>query len=302
MRPQHRRRNSNAHIEALLNDVSALRLTLDTDLTVAAAAAESDRIDVAAEIIELDCAEVAKFAERATSKLTMASAEAEAAVADMPEQRRPTRRLRFAMAAAPVTLAAAAIIAVFGVSHTDNRVQAQSTTRPQLMATYTTFSELAASNRDPEKFAAIGRQLNNSLALLIAQAANDPRMASQALRILEAEQYLLTRNHPSGGDALLRQAQALVRQLQAKVPSSVLTLAPVPVAPHPPVLTLVVPTSSPTSDGRPTATTSPASKAPQPASTPSPQPSDASATTSPAPSPDPTFLWPFGENGHGDSH
>jgi hypothetical protein len=283
------RRSSNAHIDALLKDVSALRLTLDADLTVAAAAAEADRLDVAAEIVNVDRTEVAAFTERATSGLTMAAAE----YAVVPQQRALGLRHRLTLAAAPAVLAAATIVAVFGVAHGDNRVQQESASRPQLMATYTAFSELAENNSDPKRLVAIGRQLNISVAALIAQAATDPQMARQALRILEAEQILLSQHHPSGSAGLLEQARSLVRQLQARLPSSVLTVRPVPADPQPPVLTLIVPSSSPTSD--PTTSSKPApTKAPAPSASPTPDAPSDSGTTSPEPSPEPTAIWPFG--------
>ena len=305
-----RRRKSNERLDALLRDIASVRLTLDTDLTVAAAAADADRFDVAAEIVDFDTAELEAFADRALARLHLAEpqpvAESAERMAPAGPPKAATRR-RFAFMAAPAMLAAAAIVAVVGI--TGQGPQA-GVSRPQLEASYSALTALARSNTDPAKLVAIGQELNDSLAELIAAAAHDPAMAQQALRILEAEQLLLTRHHPYGGDTLLAQARALVRQLQQAVPGSVLRLAPP--APNgavspPGVLTVVVPTDAATQPAQgpaPAQTPAPATHSPasQPtAAAPTPEPTTGAATVNPQPSPQPSAIdpWPFGDTGFG---
>jgi hypothetical protein len=294
-------------LDALLRDVSTLRLTLDSDLTVAAAAAEADRLDVAAEIVDFDRAELAAFAERAIERLREADAEVAAAPV-RPQDATPTLRHRMALAAGPAMLAAAAVIAVVGLSGGSQGTPA-GVTRPQLMASYSAFSALVKSDNNPGRLVAIGHQLNASVEQLIAGAAHDPAKARQALRILEAEQYLLTQHHPSGSETLLAQARALVRRLQQTIPSSVLTVVPVRPAPvgtlAPPVLSVVVPTTSSTHTSKPAPTQTPAASQPPvqapPSAQPTPEPTSGEATVPPEPSPEPSSIdpWPFGDTGFG---
>ena len=302
MRHFRRRQRANERLDALLRDISSVRLTLDTDLTVAAAAAEADRFDLAAEIVDFDRAELVAFTERAFAEL-QAPDQQLAAVEARREKPKMVLHHRMAFAAAPAMLLAAAVIAVAGISN-GGQAKKPSVSRPQLMASYTALTQLARSNANPDQLVEVGQQLNNSVAQLIAAAAHDPAKAQQAMRILWAEQVLLTRHHPNGGDTLLAQARALVLKLQQTVPSSVLTLAPAP-APvgtvSPPVLTVVVPTATASAPAeQPAAKPTPApathSPAPQPSQAPTPQPTTGDATVNPEPSPKPTPIdpWPFG--------
>jgi hypothetical protein len=297
---------ANDRLDALMRDIAHLRLTLDTDLTVAAAAAEADRFDVAAEIVDVDRVELAAFGERAQEQLS--AAETKAAVVPTQRKRKPPLRNRIALTTAPAMLAAAGVIAVAAI--TGGGASERGMSRPQMMASYSALTALARSNDDPAQLVAIGSLLNDSVAALIAAAANDPAKAQQALRILEAEQMLLTRHHPSGGDTLLAQARALVQRLQQTVPESVLTIAhpPVPMGTtSPPAGFPVLLPSAPASGQpqRPTPTQTPAPAMPSPATSPppqqpSPQPTSGDATVSPQPTAiDP---WPFGTDGfHGNT-
>jgi hypothetical protein len=282
----------------LLRDVSTLRLTLDTDLTVAAAAAEADRVDVAAEIVDFDRHEIAAFSERATDRLREPAAHEAQPVAGSPRAR---IRHRVALAAAPAMLAAAAFIAVVSIngSGTGNPAN-HAVVQPRLMASYSRLTELARSNKDPAALVAVGHELNDSLAQLIAAAAHDPAKARQALRILEAEQQVLTVHHPTGASVLLAQARVLFRELQAAAPEVVgvpeqpasrpSTAAAAP-APQP-SLAVVAPTPLlPTPAPAPTVSPTPSPAA----QSPTPEPSTGTSTVPPGPSPQPTFIdpWPF---------
>ena len=300
-----RRRPTDARIDALLRDVSAVRLTLDADLTIAAAAAEMDRIDVAAELVDFDRDELAAFTARALGHLEEAPQPAHvvAATPKHAEQRGPWRH-RITLAAAPAMLAAAAAVALFTGTVKAPDQSPQGVTRTDLVASYTAFSQLAVSGKDPAGLAAQFHQLNRSVATLIAAAAHDPASALQALRILEAEQFLLTEHHPTGSVGMLAEARALVRRLQQTVPSSALTVARAPVASAPPadVLTVVIPSAA-AAPAQPTAAPIPAAThSPPPAAaaeaTPTPEPTSGDATVPPQPSPSPTLFdpWPFGNN------
>src|SRR3954470_10244478 len=136
---------TNERLDALLRDVSSLRLTLDTDLTVAAAAADADRMDVAAEIVDFDRAELAAFTELALSRLREEEATDDVVVVESERQKLALRH-RFALAAAPAMLAAAALIAVAGISHGGG--SAATVSRPELMASYSALTQLARDNND----------------------------------------------------------------------------------------------------------------------------------------------------------
>jgi hypothetical protein len=301
---------ANERVDALLRDIAHLRLTLDADLTVAAAAAEADRFDVAAEIVDFDRAELAAFAESAQEQLN--AAETQTAVVPKQHKHKPPLRNRIALTAAPAMLAAAGVIAVAAI--TGGGANDNGMSRPQMMASYSALTALARSNDDPAQLVAIGSELNDSVAALIAAAAGDPAKAQQALRILEAEQMLLTRHHPNGGETLLAQARALVQRLQQTVPASVLTLAhpPAPIGTLSPpagfsMLLPSAPASGQSQRAAPTRTPAPATHSAAtspPPQQPSPQPTTGFATVSPQPSPQPTAIdpWPFGTDGsHGNT-
>lgn len=289
------RRARDENLEALLRGVSDLRLTLDADLTVAAAAAEANRLDLAAEIVEFDRTELEAFAGAMERRVGRRGRPPELA------RKSPRVRLRqrFALAAAPAMLTAAAIVALVGMSNGTSKSSAGSI-QPQLVASYSALAELARTNRDPAALVAVGDQLNRSVAQLIAGAKQDPSKARLALRILIAEQQLLTARRPNGAETLLAQARALVRRLEQTVPTSMLKDVPAPmVRPS----SVSVPTalsaaavSTPPTQATPSpeqiATHSPA-PAPQP---PTPEPTSGEATVSPEPSPEPSFVdpWPFG--------
>jgi hypothetical protein len=301
-----RRRKRTERLDALLRDVSTLRLTLDTDLTIAAAAAEADRFDVAAEMIDHDRTELAAFAERVAGRLEPTAEPGAPETVPRPRSDRG-RKQRIAFAMAPAMLAVAAVVALFTIGSAQPRQTG--VTRSDLMASYTAFSQLAASDSDPARLAAVCHQLNASVATLIAAAAHDPASASQAARILWAEQVLLAEHHPQGAAALLAQAQALLMQLQQAVPSSTLTVAPAPAGspPSTQVLTVVIPPAAPSLPATlapahsPAPAASPAPVVP-PAARPTPEPSAGDATVDPQPSPSPTWVepWPFGDTGMGN--
>ena len=71
-----------ADLSALLGDIDALRLTLQTDLSLAAAALEEGAQDLAAELVDGDLTELRAFAARAGERLGRLDAEAEEAVPD----------------------------------------------------------------------------------------------------------------------------------------------------------------------------------------------------------------------------
>jgi hypothetical protein len=291
-----RRRHLDKNVEALLRDVSALRLTLDTDLTVAAAAAEADRLDLSAEIVELNRLELAAFADDAVARLGDTPPTCEPADVQPPAPHFSWRN-RIALTAAPAVVGAAALIIAIAMTGGAPRSTPE-TAQPRLVASYSTLTELARTNRDPAALIAVGRELNLSLSQLIAAAPHDAATAQQAFRILVAEQQLLKAHHPNGAAALLAQAAALVHELQQTVPMSVLvrTRPPTKRVVLPPVLPLpTAHASSPPADSghssAPTQSPSAETSPPPPA----PEPTSGDATVAPEPSPQPTSRdpWPF---------
>jgi hypothetical protein len=244
-------------LDALLREVDNLRLSLETDLTLAAAAVEHGAPEVAADIIDSDRDGLRGFEQRALEHLA--------------ELARPKRRLR--VPAAPFVAAAAVAAFVLGVvPHLDTQtpdtqaVSADSATESLNQLT------TAASNGETAAAVAAANKMHAQLMALVARAKTDPVAAEQALELLRAEQFVLSN---AGTDSVaLSQALAASRRLTSRI-LLVLTTA----TPHSsPAVVVVAPSQRPAPTASPTPTSTTSAK-PQPTWSPKP---------SKAPSPTPT--------------
>jgi hypothetical protein len=272
-----------------LREVGELRLTLDLDLTVAAAAMEDDRADVTADVIEHDRAELLEFAARADRHLQEAEAADDAAASTaidvIPAPR--NRRRRVMLSAGQVVLAAAACAVVFaGVIPGADTQSVQPAASTQLEASYAAFAHVAQSGHDPQRLVALGARINRSIEPLIAGATTDPVKARRMIRILLEEQRLLLQLHPAGSAHLLAQARALVARLAAVLGRAGL-LVPGP-ASAPPDSTATT-ADQPAPAEEPTADTATAQPAPAPSASPTAEP-----TPQDTPSPEPSTSIPPG--------
>ena len=253
-------------LDALLREVDGLRLTLETDLTLAAAAVEAGAPESAVDIIDSDRDSLHTFESRALGHLSDLAAG--------PVVRRHSRWSR--VPAAPFVAAAAIICFLVGVVPSNvtagpgevapNSVSAQSS-----LEQLTTFAAQGETNQ----VRVTSVTLHDQIARLISQANNDPEAAQQALLMLSYEREAIV---SSGDSAELRDVLAAGANLAARIrnalPSRIrngVPLAPAFVAP--------TATSSPQASAKPSPTPSPSAK---PSPTPSPS---AKASSSPTPSP-----------------
>jgi hypothetical protein len=304
-----------ADLNALLSELDALRLTLQTDLTLAAAAVEAGVDQLAGELVDEDLAQLRHFSTRATTHLdALAEAEAggradhaadgEADEAVHTEQTHrsvaPLGRRRM-LPAAPLVAAAAALLGFLAGVVPDQVVARQAPSMSSATLTSYELSRLASQGAPPEQLRAIAEVLNDELAALVAQAADDPEAAQQALLLIETTTEVLARQ---GDQGLLREVMAETRALRARLEETLprTSLRPARLArPEPrPVASVLprvldqpeqrraasspAPRSSPAVSPRPSpARSTPAPSPTSPAPEPTPQPSEDGGDPLPAP-------------------
>lgn len=273
-------------LSALLADIDALRLTLQTDLTLAAAALEAGADELAGELVDGDLCELRAFSSRADTRLAAlagedAPADDDVAAADEPEVV-PLRHRRRVLSGAPLLVAAAALLGfVAGVVPDRVSEQPASTMTSATMASYE-LNRLASEGAPDEQLRLVAEALNDELAALVAQAADDPAAAEQAMTLLQQTTEVLARQ---GDSSVLRGVMAEARMLRERLREALPVVgqgqgrsvrsAPRTVQPVVPVL----PRHEEQEQRRETAKQSPPPK-PSPKSTPAPKPSP---TTDPAP-------------------
>lgn len=303
-----------ADLSELLADIDALRTSLQTDLTLAAAALEAGAPDLAAELVDGDLTEVRAFSTRAAERLGSlagldAAGEPEHELAhaepvDTPVL--PLRRRRV-MAGAPLLVAAAALLG-FVAGVVPERVAEQqppATMASAAMATSFELSRLASSGASPEQLRAVAEELNDELAALVARAGDDPAAAQQAMLLLQSTSEVLARQ---GDSSVLRgvmaETQALRKMLRDRLPA----VAQRPARPAPRSVRPVLP-ALPRVESQPEQRRSSAPESSAPRSTPkatpapAPKPSPSPATPSPPadePSPRPSQSSGGGLPGPGD--
>ncbi len=259
----------------LLEEMHDLRMTLATDLSVAAGAADAGADDVARDIIEADRAELARFARVANIRLEGL---------DRPRPKAPARpawrrRVAVALPVVPVVgamaLSAAAATGVLPVPGATHHSKAP-VVRADDRSPATTFQQLVdVLDSDPSasQVIAAASKLHRQLRSLIATAPNDPDRAAEIAQLLRMEQSLLLRTQPPGADVVLDATRKLAARL-------------VTVVPDPKAKPTFVPTNPPRSerpdrDAVPSPSASPDAKAPSPKAS-------ANPTKKPDPSPSPS--------------
>lgn len=251
-------------LDALLREVDDLRLTLETDLSLAASAVESGEPGVAADILGADRAALHAFEDRALGHL---------AELDSP----PRQRLWAQVHAAPIVAAAALVGVLIGVvPHTLGPGPDTSGRNVAASDSLQRLQELAESG-STEQLRAASAQLHRDLAGVVANAQSDPAAAQTALLLLTYEQSAIVRSGDSRALAdVLRQSQALAAAIVAALPARA--------RPAPPRVDAAVaePTASPAPKPSPAAS---------PKASPSPTASPkASSSASPTSSKDPAPL------------
>lgn len=300
-----------ADLSALLADIDALRTTLSTDLTLAAAALEAGADDLAGALVDGDLSAVRSFEARAMAHLSALDSPAAAPVQAAPVVAAPVvatpvvvpiRRKRL-LAAAPLLAAAAAVVGLFaGVVPASTPVPTTSATIDGLsQANYSLamLSELASQGASTSELRDAARQLNEELAELVADAEGDPLAAQQALLLLQESSQVL--NDQDAGGALsdvlarTRELQAALRRVlptprQVAAPLRTLPVAPAAASPKAAPRQTKAASSRPSASASPVTSASPTpSTAPStPASTPAP-----SGSSTPSPSSSPTAADPF---------
>ena len=295
-----------ADLSALLGDIDALRLTLQTDLTLAAAALEAGAPGLAGELVDGDLAEVRGFGARAADRLSALTSagtdEVEVAIVTTPVRR---RRI---MSAAPLMAAAAALIGFVAFVPDRGAASSPETRMTSAVAAGYELNRLAEAGAPDEALRLAAEELNDKLADLIAQAATDPAAAQQALMLLDATSNVLASQGDSG---VLRSVLAETQLLRERLRDALPVVAQRPTR-KPPVLRKVTPTlaaipvvesqpeksrdsAAPSSSAKPTESPKPSPK-PTPASPtppsddPSPEPSSSDRDSSDGPLPQPDDL------------
>lgn len=194
-------------LTALLRDVDDLRLTLETDLTLAASAVEAGNPAVALEILDSDSKSVRKFEDRALEHL-----------ADLEEP--PHRRRIWANVHAGPVVAAAALVAVLAgvVPQALQPHDSGAANYAAATSTVERIQELAAQGETAQVRVA-ANQLHAQLASVLTVANTDPAAAQQALMLLSYEQSAIVHSGDSVALAdVLRQAAALASAIRAALP------------------------------------------------------------------------------------
>ncbi len=308
-----------ADLAALLGQINTLRATLQTDLTLAAAALDAGAPEVAAELVGDDVHAVADFQARSLAHLRALETVERAAASpwalpdstvgqhgpvpppgsatgadDAPHAEPGSRQggtvrvLRRLLPGAPLVAAAAALLALFGgVSSTPTPPPTVSAVSAAAAASYE-LESLASRGASSEELVAAAANLNDELARMVADSGNSPETAQTALLLLQRSTVVLARSTRGRAlDGVLADARLLEAVLRRALPPDVeRSLAPVV-----DVLPSLRP-NRPAPSARPSeATTRPTPEpqtAPSPAASPRPsvEPSPAAPSTNPSPDPE----------------
>lgn len=273
-------------LAALLRDLDALRLTVSTDMSLAAAALDAGAPDVAGSVVDGDRAALLAFEQRALrhlAKLEEQASTPEPALPVLPRPRQRSRAARTLLPAGPLLAAAAALLGVLGATLPTAGAD-EVTTRPAsartAAASYAELQRLTLDGADDARVRRAAERLQSELEGIVAAAATDPVAAQQALALLEQEAGAL--DGLAGQDALsqvIADVRALVARLKAALPPAPRTPR-APAVSQPGVRTLSTPAV-------PEPMLLPA--APEPSAKPSPQPEpspEASEEAKPEPSPE----------------
>jgi hypothetical protein len=248
-------------LDALLRQVDDLRLTLETDLSLAAAALEAGVPELALDVVDSDRAELAAFEQHALHQL-----------ADLSRHRRrswvPAHAASIAVAAGLVGLLAGVLPQALAPRQPD--------ALPVSAAATESLERLQdlALNGDANDIREASAELHAQLAAVVDQAHSDPAAAQTALLLLSYEQNAIARSSDRGAlRDVLRQSQALARRIRAALPVAVRTSLPDQTLTDAATSSDPAAKPSPTASPKPTATASPKpATSPTPSASPSPSP------------------------------
>jgi hypothetical protein len=255
-------RDAEVPVEEVLRDVAEFRLALETDMIVAAAAADAEAPELLSDVLDGERAELADFHDRLLERLV------DAAVTDELALRR-ARRAPISLTS-KVVASVAAVVALLGAGRVVVNNSEGGSNRAALAAASEQYNDLssAINQQSPSAVASAAQQLHQTLQTLISQHAADPEVAQRAAQLLQAEISLLQVRDPAGSSQVLAQARTLANLLKRSAPPSVrASVAPILDAASP------SPKPSPTKAAKPKPTASP---------TPSPKASSSPSTSSSA--------------------
>lgn len=274
-------------LDALLRQVDGLRLTLETDLSLAASAVESGAPKVAVDIIDSDLASLRRFESSALDHLAELSAADLAFDRELDEERVSWwRRVPATPFVAAASVVAFLLLAVPHSGGAPTQVLAGNVSASERLEQ---ISHLARTGQTSEirDAAAV---LHGQLLQLVEQAKTDPQAAQRGLQLLSDERSIIALS----GDSL-----ALGDVLADSTTLSNLIISRLPAAIRPRVpavrtITVAQPTTAPTT--KPQASSKPTTK---PSSKPSTKPSasasaSASSKSTSQPSPTPSSTAPGG--------
>lgn len=268
-----------AELDALLREVDDLRCTMRRNLSLAATAVEAGADDLAGWLLLGEGGQVRAFEERALAHLD--ALEARSAGPDpvfeapaAPAARRTSRMLP----AAPFVAAAAAVVGFLTgvVPGTGGTPVTSPRTSNAALDSYAHLTRLASDGASASRISDAAKRFHADLAPLVAAAGSNPAAAEKAIALLQSERAVIAGEADSPAlRAVLAQADALVRRLQATLPRrSIRQVVPLAsVAPQDEPRASSSPKSSPKASPSP-------SPSPSPKSSPSPSPSPSSSTAS----------------------
>ncbi|MDQ1712576.1 MAG: hypothetical protein QOE45_2026 [Frankiaceae bacterium] len=266
-------------VEDVLREVADFRLALETDMIIAAAAADAESDGLLSDVLDGERAELATFHDRLLDRLADAAATDELALRR--ERRRPKGVSRYVAAAA----AAVALLSAGRVATQQQHTRELASNNVALATANSQYADLssAVTSSAPGAVHDAAQQLHATLTTLIEQHAGDPGVAEQAAQLLQAEISLLQMQQPAGAHQAIEQARRLVSMLKRNAPAGVrATVAP---------LLDAVSTPKPSASPKPKPTPAPSAK-PTPKATPSskasPTPKSTSTSNKSGGSPSPT--------------
>ena len=275
----------NEALDELLGEVRELRLTFVTDLSTAAGAVEAGATDVAADILDADRAELARFFEAADDRLRELerAAHREPATNVVAMRSRPRsparRRIAVALPAIPLvgalTMAAAAAAGVLPIPGTSTATGHHGTVS---IATENNalrqFETVVNSDPSASQVIAAAQKLHQQIVQMMQTSAGDPAQANAIAQMLQAEQALLESKRPPGAQGVLDAIPTLINALA----SHTTPVATPPIASPKPAAVAPASTTSPKPSPSPSKTAKP-SPTPTHSSSPSPSSSPSSSST-----------------------
>jgi hypothetical protein len=290
-----------AELTELLTDVRELRLTLTSDLSAAAGALDAGAERLAAEILDADRSELARFTRQAMDQLAHLQHGDAAPAGPAAATRTWRRRALIALPAVPLAgalamsaAAAAGLLPVPGHSSSSAHVSVHAST--PVTSTFKKFETVVNSDPNASQVITAATELHQQIADLIATAPQDPSHVREVAQLLQLEQALLLRKQPPGSSVVLAASRKLAATLLHIVP----TISPTTTTR---ASAASVPTTRPStttreeSSTKPTATSSSTTK-PSPTTSPSPWQSPSAPAQSPSQSPSPSSSPSGDKSGH----